>query len=105
MPFWCIRPEADLMDPRWQDHAIYDMVMIRADTPALARVVAAAIEYAEEKGEPPTGNESGTFSSAFLDEKLYHVARMDEGAAEAYGGEDGPPAVLYAHAILARSRP
>ena len=104
MALWRIRPVADLADTRWQDHAIYDNVVVRADTPAMARIVAAAIDYENEKGEPPTGNESGTFSSAFLDEKLYQVQPLCDSEADSYGAWDGPPEVLDARTLLSRQR-
>lgn len=104
MALWRIRPVAGLSDSRWQAHAIYDNVIVRADTPIFARIVAAVIDYEDEKGEPPTGNESGTFSSAFLDEKLYQVQPLNDSEAESYGVWDGPPEVLDAQTLLARQR-
>ena len=88
MSFWKIRPVAEPHDSRWQNHPIWKEVIVQADTAALARLVAARLEH--DPDEPPTGNESPTFRSAFQDEKLYWVVELgpEEAAAvsEAVGG-------------------
>lgn len=73
---------------------------MRADTAALARRVAARLEY--DPDEPPTGNESPTFRSAFEDEKLYWVVELapDEAAVigDAVGGSGIVRALPYPEA-------
>jgi hypothetical protein len=92
MALWKLLPVADPQDARWQDHGIYTVV-VRAATPALARLVAEEVERAREGGEAPEGNSSANFTSAFGDEKLYHCHPLPAEAAAAYEAQ-GPEAVL-----------
>lgn len=92
MPLWKLLPVADPQDSRWQDHGIYTVV-VRAATPALARVVAEQVERAREGGEAPDGNSSANFTSALVDEKLYHCHPLPAEEAGAYAA-DGPDGVL-----------
>jgi hypothetical protein len=92
MALWKLVPVADPQDTNWQDHGIYTVV-VRAATAALARVVAEPVERERERDEPPEGNSSANFTSAFADEKLYHCHPLPAEEAEGLAG-DGPEAVL-----------
>lgn len=100
MPLWSIEPAAVAEDSRWLDFPIWAEVLVRAPSPAQARLVAAAME-AELIGDPTTvGNETLSFRSGFQDEKLYRVREvhlMDM-------PEDGPAAVVRARPARRPSR-
>ena len=93
MPLWKIAPAAEPGDPRWQDHAIWREVVVRADTAASARLVATRLERDPEI--EPSGNESLSFRSAFVDDKLYWVSQLEESQA-APGEDQGPEEILRA---------
>lgn len=105
MALWRIRPVAGRGDARWQDHPIYDNVIVRADTAALARVLAARLELSQTGKAPPAGNESVSWFSAFEDEKLYQVQPLEDGAAGIEVEADGPPAVLHHEVLRPGARP
>lgn len=95
MTLWKITPVAPRGSSQWQDHPIWDEVIVRAATAAQARVLAAAMER-RERGQPVSiGNESHSFRSGFESEKLYWVRRIDP-AAEPTLDSDGKPEVLRA---------
>ncbi len=81
-------------DSRWLNYPIWREVIVRADTAALARLVAARLEY--DPDEPPTGNESSTFRSAFEDEKLYWVVELGPDEAAAIGDAAGGSGIVLA---------
>lgn len=90
MALWRLRPVAEAQDPWWQNRRIWREAVVRAASPAEARLVAATLEA--DPTEPLSGNESPDFRSGFLDEKLYRVDRLDR-------VDDAPeagPAVLNA---------
>jgi hypothetical protein len=84
MALWLLRPTAQRDDPRWQGRTIWREALVRARSAAEARLLAAERDI--DPSRPPTGNESPSFRSGFIDEKLYRVDRAGE--------EDGPPEVL-----------
>lgn len=73
MPIWKITPVADVSDPRWQDSAIWEEVLVEADSAALARTVAASLDT----GAVPQTILPNDVRSRFTDEKLYRVDRLD----------------------------
>ena len=92
MRIWKIVPVTPPGDPRWQDHRIWREVIVRAETPAMARLAASAIEWQGQDGVG-VGNETLKSRSAFEDEKLYWVMPTEEAAA------DGPRGVLRAEPL------
>ena len=79
MPLWKIAPAATLDDPRWLDRRPWGEVLVRAESAAMARLIASGLD------RPPTagtgvGNETDGFVSAFDDEKLYWVTEVDASA-------------------------
>lgn len=75
---------------------------MRADNAALARQLATRLE--RDPSEPPSGNESLTFRSAFVDEKLYWAVQLDAEETAAFGGEAGEPGVIRALPFLEAER-
>lgn len=98
MRLWRIRPVAHSGDSAWQDHPIWQEVVVRAETAAMARVLAGQMEEQEARAAPPAGNESISIDTAFDDACLYEVTQLDaHDAAEL--GEDGPRQVLRARKL------
>ena len=97
MALWRLSPVAELEDSWWQNRRIWREVVVRAGSPAAARLVAAELE--RDPAEPPSGNESLSFNSGFLDEKLYRVDRAgdDPGAPAIVKAEEALPAELQAN--------
>ncbi len=88
MALWVLEPVADLDDSWWQGRRQWARVVVRAATPAFARVVAAPLDTPEKALE--FGQQDPHLGSGFKDEKLYRVVPYD-------GGEfpsDGDDAVL-----------
>ena len=96
MRLWKIVPVAPPHDPRWQDHRIWREVVVRAETAAMARLIAAELE--RDASNIGVGNETLKSRSAFDDEKLYWVVETE---AEAGGADewDGPPGVVRAEPL------
>ena len=93
MRLWTIEPVASAEDPRWQERTIWRRVVVRAESAAAARVMAAELERSE--GEPSDGNGSASFRSGFEDEKLYWV--KPTGEAPAVPEDDGEsPGIVVA---------
>jgi hypothetical protein len=86
MARWRLTPIAEAHDGRWQNRRIWREVVVQASSAAQARLVAAELEM--DPSEPLSGNESPSFRSGFLDEKLYRVDRHGDG--------EGEPAILRA---------
>lgn len=70
--FWVIEPAAAFEDSRWQDRAIW-RVVVAAPTASFAREVAEA--WAQPK-DVQIGNESDSPVAGFADEKLYLVREV-----------------------------
>lgn len=97
MALWRLSPIADADDAWWQNRRIWREVVVRAKSAAEARLVAAELETVP--AEPLSGNESPSFESGFLDEKLYRVdhAGDDAGAPAVLKAEEARPAELQEH--------
>ena len=93
MALWRIYPVAAAEDSRWQGRQRWEEVIVRASSPAFARIVASRLE-----GQTPRfslGNESHSHRSGLVDDKLYWVRRLSDGQAAGYESV-GPPDVLAA---------
>lgn len=101
MPLWSIEASAVAEDSRWLDFPIWADVVVRAPTAAQARLVAAAMEAGEIADATTQGNETLAFRSAFQDEKLYTVRRVQRSGTP----EDGPEAVLSARLARPAGKP
>lgn len=101
MPLWSIEASAVAEDSRWLDFPIWADVVVRASSPAQARLVAAAMEAGEIGDATTQGNETLAFRSAFQDEKLYQVRRVELSGTP----DDGPEAVLSARLARPARKP
>src|SRR5699024_3732004 len=93
MALWRIYPVAAPEDSRWQGRQRWEEVIVRASSPAFARIVASRLD-----GQRPRfslGNESHSHRSGLVDEKLYWVRRVSDGQADGYDPL-GPADVLAA---------
>lgn len=97
MPLWRIYPVADPRDSRWQGRRIWAEVVVRAESAAMARLIASKLD------EPPVrrrlGNEIHCFRSGFEDEKLYWVRRLGAADAAHYDGASACDGVIVAHPL------
>ena len=75
MAYWIITPVAGADDPRWQDHRRWPEVIVQAESAAAARLEARELE--KDPNEPLSANRWPRGRSAFDDEKLYCVRRLD----------------------------
>lgn len=82
MPLWRIHPVVHPSDSRWQGRPIWAEVIVRAETAAMARVIAAKLD--EPAVPHRLGNETLCFRSGLEDEKLYWVRRLDAADAGRY---------------------
>jgi|SRR5690625_1615443 len=82
MKLWRIYPVAAPSDSRWQGRQRWQEVIVRATSPAFARIVARRLEM--QGPHFSLGNESHGLRSGFLDEKLYWVSRLSEEEAAAF---------------------
>jgi hypothetical protein len=97
MALWRIHAVAHAQDSRWQGHKVWKEVIVRAETAAMARLVARELD----QGSPDDGSRSINLEtwSAFRDEKLYWVQRLNAQEAKRFGGEHGPDEVIVATAL------
>lgn len=79
-------PAAPPSDPRWDLALFQGEVVVRARSPAAARIIAAEVEvdFPDVDAKPGDGV-STVFASAFRDDKLYHVLEDHSGAFSADG--------------------
>jgi hypothetical protein len=77
MHLWRIVPSARLDDTRWEDHPAYPEVVVRAETAAMARLTAGRALYHENMKTQFGEEHDPIFISAFDDEKLYRVSRIE----------------------------
>ncbi|MBP5857180.1 hypothetical protein KAJ83_09180 [Marivibrio halodurans] len=92
MALWSIEPVAHGDDTRWLDHTPFKRLVVRADSPAEAREVAAAREELPET-RTAVGNETPADAARLRDEKLYRVVPISAMESPA-NDPDGAPAVL-----------
>ncbi len=93
MPLWKIEPCAVATDSRWMDFPIWADVVVRAASPAQARLVAAGMEKSRLDDGVTVGNETLEFRSGFEDEKLYQVRELRHLSGTP---QDGPEEVVSA---------
>lgn len=86
-----LSPAAQAWDPNWDRAPNQGVVVVRANSPADARIVASEAEpdFLDTKAKPGDGA-STRFASAFRDEKLYSVVEVDSTEFPA----DGPREVV-----------
>ena len=101
MRIWKIIPVTPAQDPRWQDHPVWREVIVRAETAAMARLLAGKLD--RDPSGAGMGNETPDARSAFDDEKLYWVTDAGPEAIPE-GDVNGPAGVLRAEP-LARDVP
>lgn len=92
MALWRIEPVAHANDTRWLDHTPFKRLVVRADSAAKAREVAAARKELPET-RTAVGNETPADAAMLRDEKLYRVAPIPAGDFPS-NDPDGAPAVL-----------
>lgn len=75
-----LEPNAQANDPNWDRAPDRGVVIVRADSPADARVLASQAEndFPDADARPAHGVTTG-FASAFRDDKLYSVREDDSG--------------------------
>jgi hypothetical protein len=78
MYLWRITPTARPSDTRWEDHPVYDEVIVRAETAAMARLTAGRGLYDRDVATQFGQEHDPIFISAFNDEKLYAVAQLGD---------------------------
>lgn len=91
MPLWRLVPIADKYDSHWQDRRIWHGLIVRAATPALARILAERWETVDVLGA--VGNETRSYRGGFADPNLYWVQRVTGDEAKKLG-EKGPDGVV-----------
>ncbi|MBO6718399.1 MAG: hypothetical protein JJ913_10625 [Rhizobiaceae bacterium] len=91
MNIYKLEPAAAPHDPNWDIATSHGTVIVRAESPADARIVASEAEADFlGSGALPADDKSTRFASAFRNDKLYSVTEMADGAYS----PDGPRAVL-----------
>ena len=93
MYLWRITPTARPSDTRWEDHPVYDEVIVRAESAAMARLTAGRGLYRQDVATQFGQEHDPIFISAFSDEKLYAVVQLDN---EPRFPADGERAVVHA---------
>lgn len=100
MALWKIEPRVPPDDPAWQDQAVWGEVIVRARTAGLARMAAA--NFDRHYGQPPVGDASLSYRSAFESDFLYRVSKLDAVGAARHGGEEGPEGIVCAKRLGVR---
>lgn len=90
MALWLLEPVADTDDPRWQTRQQWARVIVRAASPAFARIAAESLDTNDRALQQ--GQEDPHLGSGFKDEKLYRVTPF----AGADDGADGPDQIIEA---------
>jgi hypothetical protein len=85
MPLWRFVPVAGPDDSRWQDRQIREGLVVRAQTPAMARIIADRDVPSSVRGQ--MGNETRSYRGGFADANLYWVQRVPAGEAKQLGGD------------------
>lgn len=94
MKIFRLDPAAAPDDPNWDRASSHGTVIVRAESPADARIVASEREddFLDSNAKPAHGA-STRFASAFRDDKLYSVTEVHDSAYPA----EGPREVLEGH--------
>ena len=86
-----LTPNAAEWDPNWDIAMNHGDVIVRAESPADARIVASEAEPDfEDTGGKPAEDGTTREASAFRNIKLYHVSRLNSSSYD----DDGPREVL-----------
>lgn len=93
MPLWRISQAPRDLESARLDYGRWSAVIVRADSAARARVLAAA-ELDDRSGV--TGNETAAGYAGLEDEKLYHVVRLGRDIENAYASDTRREGVLRA---------
>jgi hypothetical protein len=99
MQLWRIVPSARPSDTRWEDHPVYAEVIVRAESAAMARLVAGRSLYRDNVKTQFGEERDPIFISAFNDEKLYRVSQLD--AATTHHKAEGAREVVHAEGPVA----
>ena len=94
MRLWKIVPVTPPTDPRWQGRRVWSEVLVRAESAAVARLIAGELDREPSIG---VGNETLDSRSGFDDEKLYWVMETDAAA----GSQSGDPGIVAATPLAA----
>ncbi len=78
MYLWRIVPSARVDDTRWEDHPVFEEVVVRAESASLARLTAGRALYTGNAKVQFGEEHDPIFVSAFADEKLYRVSRAED---------------------------
>lgn len=92
MALWRFTPVADPRDSRWQDRQIREGLIVRASSPAMARVIADRQVPSSVRGA--VGNETRSSRGGFADSSLYWLQRVPADEAKKLGGDSGPDGVV-----------
>lgn len=76
MALWVIEPVADWDDQRWQSRPQWARVVVRAASPAMARVIAQTLDTPPDS--PEYGDQHPRLGSGFASEKLYRVRPLPD---------------------------
>lgn len=93
MPLWRISPAPRDLESARLDYGRWSDVIVRAETAARARVLAAA--ELDDRSRV-TGNETAAGYAGLEDEKLYHVVRLGSDVEKAYPSDRRREGVLRA---------
>ena len=92
MPLWRFIPVAGEDDSHWQDRRIWEGVVVRAPSAAMARVFAEEAEEQRVRGN--VGNETKSYRGGFGDPNLYWVERLSADTAESYDSARGADGIV-----------
>ncbi len=89
MPIYRLEPSAAPGDPNWDIAPSQGTVLVRAESPADARIVASQAEDDfPETDALPADDKSTRFASAFRNDKLYNVTEVADSGHPADGARE-----------------
>jgi hypothetical protein len=97
VPLWRIHAVGHPRDARWQGQKQWKEIIVRAETAAMARLVARSLDQQSTDHRHRSVNLESW--SGFRDEKLYWVRRLSSQEAERFGDETGPDRLIAATAL------
>ena len=100
---WLIEPVTDPDDQMWQDRPVWAQVVVAAQSPAFARLVAE--RHALSPQWTPVGNESASRRSGLNDEQLYHVRELPTDRRSSFPDEPDDGDVLLMEILRPGRRP